>query len=58
MLLFAPGQILESGLSWAMVLYGEEEEEMMEKSADPVIRRIWDEKVVEEYAPTPKVTNP
>ena len=39
-----------------MVLYGEEEEEMMEKSADPVIRRIWDEKIVEEYAPTPKVT--
>ena len=49
-----PRQVLESGLSWAMVLYGEEEEEMMEKSADPVIRRIWDEKIVEEYAPTPK----
>ena len=41
-----------------MVLYGEEEEEMMQKSADPVIRRIWDEKIVEEYAPTPKVTTP
>ena len=39
-----------------MVLYGEEEEEMMQKSADPVIRRIWDEKIVEEYAPTPRVT--
>ena len=38
-----------------MVLYGEEEEEMMQKSTDPVIKRIWDEKIVEEYAPTPKV---
>ena len=53
-----PRQVLESGLSWAMVLYGEEEEEMMQKSADPVIRRIWDEKIVEEYAPTPKVRTP
>ena len=47
--------MLESGLPWAMVLYGEEEEEMMQKSTDPVIRRIWDGKIVEEYAPTPKV---
>ena len=38
-----------------MVLYGEEEEEMMEKSKDPVIKEIWDNKIVEEYAPTPKV---
>ena len=52
-----PGQVLESGLSWAMVLYGEEEEEMMQRSTDPVIRRIWDEKIVEEYAPTPKVSS-
>ena len=50
-------QVLDSGLSWAMVLYGEEEEEMMQKSTDPVIKRIWDEKMVEEYAPSPKVSN-
>ena len=50
-------QVLDSGLSWAMVLYGEEEEEMMQKSADPVIKRIWDEKMVEEYAPSPKASN-
>ena len=48
-------QVLESGLPWAMVLYGEEEEEMMENSKDPVIKEIWDNKIVEEYAPTPKV---
>ena len=48
-------QVLDSGLTWGMVLYGEEEEEMMQKSTDPVIKRIWDEKIVEEYAPTPKV---
>ena len=38
-----------------MVLYGEEEEEMMQKSTDPVIKQIWDGKIVEKYAPTPKV---
>ena len=48
-------QILDSGLSWAMVLYGEEEEEMMQKSTDPVIKQIWEEKIVEEYSPSPKV---
>ena len=48
-------QVLDSGLPWGMVLYGEEEEEMMAKSKDPVIKRIWNEKYVEEYAPIPKV---
>jgi hypothetical protein len=48
-------EVLESGLPWGMVLYGEEEEEMMAKSTDPVIKRIWNEKIVTEYAPTPKV---
>jgi hypothetical protein len=38
-----------------MVLYGEEEEAMMAESTDPVIQRIWSEKNVEEYAPTPNV---
>jgi len=38
-----------------MVLYGEEEEEMMAQSTDPVIKTIWDDKVVVDYSPTPKV---
>ena len=33
-----------------MVLYGEEEEEMMASSPEgSVIRRIWDEKIVKQY---------
>ena len=48
-------EVLASGLPWGMVLYGEEEEEMMAQSEDPVVRRIWQEKIVTEYSPTPKV---
>jgi len=44
--------VLDSGLSWGMVLYGEEEEEMMAESPDPVIQRIWQEKEVKPYSPT------
>ncbi len=38
-----------------MVLYGEEEEVMMAQSQDPIIKAIWQGKLVEEYAPMPKV---
>merc|ERR1712198_221261 len=44
--------VLDSGLPWGMVLYGEEEEEMMASSEDAVIRRIWDEKNIKPYSPT------
>ena len=47
-------QVVDSGLPWGMVLYGEEEEEMMAASEDPVIKRIWNEKYVEVYSQTPK----
>ncbi len=47
--------MLDSGLDWKMVLYGEEEEEMMAQSEDPVVKEIWDRKIVEEYSPTPQV---
>ena len=45
--------MLESGLPWGMVLYGEEEEQMMASS--PVgsdIRTIWDQKIIKPYSPT------
>ena len=48
-------QVVDSGLPWGMVLYGEEEEEMMAASEDPVIKRIWNEKYVEVYSQTPKI---
>ena len=38
-----------------MVLYGEEEEEMMANSEDPVIRKIWDDKIVAEYSQVPQI---
>lgn len=48
-------EVVDSGLPWGMVLYGEEEEEMMARSTDPVIKTIWNDKYVAEYSPTPKV---
>lgn len=41
-------------MPWGMVMYGEEEEEMMAVSTDPVIQQIWDGKIVAEYSPTPQ----
>ena len=42
--------VLDSGLPWGMVLYGEEEEEMMASSPEgSVIRTIWDDKIVCKY---------
>ncbi len=38
-----------------MVLYGEEEQTMMAQSEDPIIKTIWEEKYIAEYAPVPKI---
>ena len=38
-------QVIESNLPWGMVLYGEEEEEMMANSQDPIIQTIWNQKI-------------
>ncbi len=48
-------KVLESGLPWKMVLYGEEGEVMMAQSQNPIIRTIWEDKIVEDFAPIPKV---
>ena len=42
--------ILDSGLPWDMVLYGEEIERLMAESDDPVISKIWRDKGIAEYA--------
>ena len=36
-------------------MYGEEEEEMMASSKDPVIQKIWNEKILASYAPVPDI---
>ena len=33
--------VVESGLPWGMVLYGEDEERLMQQSQDPIIQTIW-----------------
>ena len=38
-----------------MVLYGEEEEEMMANSNDPIIKTIWQSKIEAEYSPVPQI---
>ncbi|TRY80649.1 hypothetical protein TCAL_06502, partial [Tigriopus californicus] len=48
--------VIDSQLPWAMVLYGEEEEKFMAVSKDPVIQRIWQDKVVIDFSPTPDVS--
>ena len=49
-------EVVESGLEWGMVMYGEEEERMMAQSTDPVISAIWKYKVEEPYRPNPPVS--
>lgn len=47
------GDVLDSGLPWGMVLYGEEEEEMMASSPlGSDVRTIWDDKNIKPYSPT------
>ena len=48
--------VVESGLEWGMVMYGEEEERMMAESTDPVISTIWRDKVEEPYRSNPPVS--
>ena len=48
-------QVIESNLPWGMVLYGEEEEEMMANSEDPIIQTIWNEKIVAPYNAVPQI---
>ena len=39
-------EVIDSGLEWGLVLYGEEEEIQMAQSTDPVISKIWNDKTV------------
>jgi hypothetical protein len=48
-------EVVQSGLPWQMVLYGEEEEQMMKESTDPITHTIWEKKTVVEYQPVPDV---
>ena len=34
--------VVQSGLGWGLILYGEEEEKVMEASTDPTISKIWE----------------
>ena len=34
-------EVLDSGLGWGLILYGEEEEKFLEASTDPVLSAIW-----------------
>ena len=42
-------QVVESELGWGLILYGEEEEKVMEASTDPVISKIWSVSVQDMY---------
>ena len=35
------GEVVESGLGWGLILYGEEEEKVMAASTDPVMSKVW-----------------
>ena len=37
-------EVVNSGLGWGLILYGEEEEKVMEASTDPVISKLWENK--------------
>ena len=45
--------ILESGLPWGMIFYGELEQQIMETSSDPTIKAIWDGMTEFPYTPKP-----
>ncbi len=45
--------LLESGLPWNMVLYGEKAERDMAVSKDPKLKELWLNKEVVEYAEFP-----
>ena len=39
-------ELVESGLSWEMVLYEEDVETELSLSKDPILKKFWDKKVV------------
>ena len=43
------GDVLKSGLPWDMVLYGEELEDALAVTTEPIPRAIWDGKIIEEF---------
>ncbi|CAB4063250.1 unnamed protein product [Lepeophtheirus salmonis] len=43
--------VVDSGLPWGMVLYGEDEERIMAETTDPYLKRLWEEKRVMKYIP-------
>ena len=44
--------LLESGMKWDMILYGEEIEHEMASSADPIIKEVWNGKELAEFDPS------
>ena len=46
-------ELVESGLPWNMVIYGENVEHQLATSQDPVKKKFWREKEVVEYQPFP-----
>ena len=49
--------ILESGLRWEMVLYGEPMEDYMAETDKPIVKAIWDGKDVVDFSSVVKVTD-
>ena len=50
-------EILESGLEWEMISYGAVDETTMATSANPVIRQIWEGKILREWVPVLQLQN-
>ena len=50
-------EILESGLRWEMVLYGEPMEDYMAETDKPIVKAIWDGKDVVDFSSVVKVTD-
>lgn len=38
------GEVLDSGLAWGLILYGEEEEQFLAAATDPVLATVWQDK--------------
>jgi hypothetical protein len=49
-------EVIKSVFSWQMVIYGATDEERFADSDDAEIKRIWDGKIVAEYASIPNVS--
>ena len=43
------GEVVESGLGWGLILYGEEEEKVMAASTDPVMSKVWGVSIFDKY---------